>query len=147
MVYWVSSRDCHFDGSSLGQGAVPWEPTGYAPRIVGGLWLLVAFILGVVYRGNLKAMLILPSLVLPLNNLEELAESDVPIWTPGSHVAHQMLMAAPPDSLYGTLARKSFVDLDIPNGILKTFDGMHAVIALKSSYLAISHNAFSTVKL
>ncbi|XP_037800571.1 glutamate receptor ionotropic, delta-1-like [Penaeus monodon] len=127
--------------------AVSWEPTGYAPRIVGGLWLLVAFILGVVYRGNLKAMLILPNLELPFNNLEELAESDAPIWSPGSHVAHQLLMAAPPHSLYGALARKTFVALDIPAGTIETLKGKHAVFALMSGFTAIVDDFFSTVNL
>nr|XP_027222389.1 glutamate receptor-like [Penaeus vannamei] len=127
----------------MAPASVPWEPTGYAPRILGGLWLLVAFILGVVYRGNLKAMLILPTLELPFNNLQELADSDEVIWSPGSHIAHQLLMAAPPDSLYGSLAKKTFVELNIPAGIQRTYQGKHAVITLMSAIIASSHDTFS----
>ncbi|XP_070001080.1 glutamate receptor-like [Penaeus vannamei] len=140
MCHLINQPSCVISSPSP---AVPWEPTGYAPRILGGLWLLVAFILGVVYRGNLKAMLILPTLELPFNNLQELADSDEVIWSPGSHIAHQLLMAAPPDSLYGSLAKKTFVELNIPAGIQRTYQGKHAVITLMSAIIASSHDTFS----
>lgn len=40
----------------------------------------MAFIVGTVYRSNLKAMLILPKLHLPFNNIDELSESGLTVF-------------------------------------------------------------------
>lgn len=57
---------------------MPWLPSGNAARLIAGTWLLMSFILGVVYRSNLKAMLIIPKVNLPFNNVEELVKSGIP---------------------------------------------------------------------
>ncbi|XP_042892874.1 glutamate receptor ionotropic, kainate 3-like [Penaeus japonicus] len=124
---------------------VPWEPVGYAARAMGGLWLLAAFILGLVYRGNLKAMLILPRVELPFNNLQELADSDVTIWNPGSHIAYQMIMAAHPDSHYGAIGRRSFVHMRIEEGIRDAHDGKHATISTLLAALSDMDRTFSRI--
>ena len=54
-------------------------PGGGVARFAVGLWLLVTFILGTVYRSNLKAMLIIPKLELPFDTLEQLIESGIPV--------------------------------------------------------------------
>ncbi|XP_063612675.1 glutamate receptor ionotropic, kainate 1-like [Penaeus indicus] len=108
---------------------VPWEPTKYAARTIGGLWLLVAFVLGLVYRGNLKAMLILPKVELPFNNLKELAASDV--------------KAAPPDTTYGLIAKKSYAHLRVEEGIRDVYEGKHAVICLLLAALDSMDKTFS----
>ncbi|XP_037800570.1 uncharacterized protein LOC119595521 [Penaeus monodon] len=125
---------------------VPWEPTEYAARVIGGLWLLVAFVLGLVYRGNLKAMLILPKVELPFNSLKELADSDVPVWSPGSHIAFQMIMAAPPDSTYGLIAKRSYAHLRVEEGIRKVYEGKQAIICLLLAALDSMDKTFSRVK-
>lgn len=56
-----------------------WKPRGGRVRLVGGLWLLVSFVLGTVYRSNLKAMLILPKLHVPFNSFEQLVDTDIPV--------------------------------------------------------------------
>lgn len=43
-----------------------------------GLWILMALIVGTIYRSNLKAMLIIPKLKLPFDSMEELIESGLP---------------------------------------------------------------------
>ncbi|KAK4310458.1 hypothetical protein Pmani_017987 [Petrolisthes manimaculis] len=53
----------------------PWEPRGRSVRVVAGLWLVAAFLLGIVYRSNLKAMLIVRRVTLPFDSLEELVQS------------------------------------------------------------------------
>nr|XP_027222388.1 glutamate receptor ionotropic, kainate 5-like [Penaeus vannamei] len=82
------------------------------------------FILGVVYRGNLKAMLILPTLELPFNNLQELADSDEVIWSPrkprGPSVAH--------DLSYGALARRPSLTWTY-GGLRRMFEENIAVLA------------------
>lgn len=50
-------------------------PRGGSARVTVGLWLLIGLIVGMVYRSNLKAMLIIPKLKLPFDSMEELIES------------------------------------------------------------------------
>lgn len=75
--------------------AVPWNLTKNPVRVLAGAWLLVALIVGTVYRSNLKAMLIIPKVVLPFDNLEELVESGIPIAVLQSTVLHQAIMVRP----------------------------------------------------
>lgn len=68
--------------------AVSLRPPRGVVKGVTGLWLLLSLTLASVYRGNLKAMLILPSLSLPFNSLEELSSSGLPVWVPLDSVLH-----------------------------------------------------------
>ncbi|XP_063588610.1 uncharacterized protein LOC134765757 [Penaeus indicus] len=126
------------------QEAVPQEPAGNGPRIAGGLWLLSAFILGVVYRGNLKAMLILPKVVLPFDTLQELTETNIPIWIPEGNLVHKAIMAATPDSAYYRLRKQMLVHLDVPRGTRETFGGLHAVAAPMTTIVFLIDLTFST---
>ncbi|XP_047498445.1 glutamate receptor ionotropic, delta-2-like [Penaeus chinensis] len=130
---------CHLIGQ-----AVPQEPAGNGPRIAGGLWLLSAFILGVVYRGNLKAMLILPRVVLPFDTLQELTETNIPIWIPEGNLVHKAIMAATPDSAYYRLRKQMLVHLDVPRGTRETFGGLHAVAAPMTTIVFLIDLTFST---
>lgn len=68
-------------------------PNGTAVRVLWGMWLLAALIVGSVYRSNLKAMLILPKLRLPFDNLQELTQTDIPCVVPaGSALMHIILV-------------------------------------------------------
>ncbi|XP_047498440.1 glutamate receptor ionotropic, delta-2-like [Penaeus chinensis] len=130
---------CHLIGQ-----AVPQEPAGNGPRIAGGLWLLSAFILGVVYRGNLKAMLILPRVVLPFDTLQELTETNIPIWIPEGNLVHKAILAATPDSAYYRLRKQMLVHLDVPRGIRNTFNGLHAVASPMTTIVSVIDVYFST---
>ncbi|XP_064098726.1 uncharacterized protein LOC135209919 [Macrobrachium nipponense] len=63
-------------------------PSGGCLRVLSTVWLMMSFILVTVYRSNLKAMLILPKVVLPFDNLEQLAETNLRVWTPVGSVLH-----------------------------------------------------------
>ncbi|KAK8392342.1 hypothetical protein O3P69_014589 [Scylla paramamosain] len=52
-------------------------PTGGCARLAVGMWLLIALILGTVYRSNLKALLIIPKLELPFDSMEDLIKSGI----------------------------------------------------------------------
>lgn len=68
-------------------------PSGTAVRVLWGMWLLAALIVGSVYRSNLKAMLILPKLRLPFDNVNELTQTDIPCLVPaGSALMHIILV-------------------------------------------------------
>nr|XP_027222390.1 uncharacterized protein LOC113814549 [Penaeus vannamei] len=112
-------------------------------KVIGGLWLLVAFVLVSVYRGNLKAMLILPKVELPFNSLQELARSDVRVWSPGNHIALQMIMAAPPDSVYGLIAQRSYTHMRIAEGVQLVYEGKHAAVTLMLAALDNMDKTFS----
>lgn len=58
---------------------VLWNPVGGLTRYIGGLWLLAALLLDTMYRSNLKAMLTIQRANIPFNNVEELADSNIPI--------------------------------------------------------------------
>lgn len=51
-------------------------------RVVAGGWLLWAVVMSTLYRSNLKAMLILPKVRLPFDNLEELLASGITLGIP-----------------------------------------------------------------
>lgn len=57
-----------------------------------GVWLLTSLVVSQVYRCNLKAMLILPRLFLPFNNLEELVDSKIPTFVSPGTVLHANLL-------------------------------------------------------
>ena len=46
-------------------------------RLLFGIWLVFCLILDNVYKGNLKAMLILPKRTLPFNNLDEFLDTGI----------------------------------------------------------------------
>ncbi|XP_050728659.1 glutamate receptor ionotropic, kainate glr-3-like isoform X2 [Eriocheir sinensis] len=64
---------------SLVAQSVPWEAEGDAVRMMVGMWLLTGYVVAIVYRCVLKAMLILPSVRLPFDSLEELVQSGLPV--------------------------------------------------------------------
>ncbi|XP_066984778.1 glutamate receptor ionotropic, kainate glr-3-like [Macrobrachium rosenbergii] len=63
-------------------------PSGGSLRVLSTVWLMMSFILVTVYRSNLKAMLILPKVVLPFDNLEQLTETGLRVWTPAGSILH-----------------------------------------------------------
>ncbi len=71
---------------------VPWQPVGGLVRCVAGMWLLAAFILGNVYRSNLKAMLTIPRINIPFDSVDGLADSDVPTAILRGSKMHQQIL-------------------------------------------------------
>lgn len=76
----------------LSPAAVPWEPSMTSTRVMAGLWLLTSFVLGTVYRSNLKAMLIIPLVRLPFDTVKELADSSVPLYITHGSFLHQLIV-------------------------------------------------------
>ena len=54
---------------------MPQMPSRGSERVSLGLWMLTSLIVGTVYRSNLKAMIIIPKLELPFDNMESLIKS------------------------------------------------------------------------
>ncbi|XP_042863284.1 uncharacterized protein LOC122247771 [Penaeus japonicus] len=83
--------------------SIPRVPTGDFVRVVIALWLFGSLILNTVYRSNLKAMLILPKVNLPFDNVEELADTGLPIRVPVRSILHKKMLTAPPGSALSRL--------------------------------------------
>ncbi|KAK4314009.1 hypothetical protein Pmani_014672 [Petrolisthes manimaculis] len=118
----------------------------FTPWVMTGLWLLLSLILATVYRGNLKAMLILPSVSLPFNTLEELASSGLPVWVPLNSMLHLAAYHAEANSSLGRFNR-SIYNADQPNnitsGIIDYFGGKHVMAAPRSAMLQVTHAYYS----
>ncbi|KAK8401193.1 hypothetical protein O3P69_002751 [Scylla paramamosain] len=105
-IGWFRSveRSSLWTWSALLSQSVPWEPRGSSARMMAGLWLLETLILASVYRSNLKAMLIIPKVRLPFDNLEELAESGITLAITKDSTLQSLIMEnlvlAHPDQVY-----------------------------------------------
>ncbi|XP_042863285.1 glutamate receptor ionotropic, delta-2-like [Penaeus japonicus] len=121
-------------------------PRGNSVRVITGIWLLVSLILNTVYRSNLKAMLILPKVVLPFDNPEELAESGIATWIPRGSALHNAGLKSPPNSALGQIMERSNsleLPTDVPWGIRDMIAGKHAMTSPRGSLSAIMHETFS----
>ncbi|XP_069186012.1 uncharacterized protein [Procambarus clarkii] len=80
--------------------------TGAGGRVFITLWLLVAFILGTIYRVNLTAMLVVPKVRIPFDTLEELVNQRKTPWvfSRGS-VVHSTFEAAYKERPNSTMGR------------------------------------------
>ncbi|KAK3894120.1 hypothetical protein Pcinc_002138 [Petrolisthes cinctipes] len=126
--------------------AVSIQPPQGVLKTVIGLWLLLSLILATVYRGNLKAMLILPKVTLPFNNLEELSEAGLPVWVPLLSVVHNAAYRAEPETLLWHFNRTIY-NTDRPNnlswGIADFLAGQHVMVGPRSAMVQILHAHFS----
>ncbi|XP_068238923.1 glutamate receptor 2-like [Palaemon carinicauda] len=132
--------------ASMLSQSIPKDPRGGSVRIISGMWVVTSFILATVYRSNLKAMLILPTISLPFNNLEELYDTGLPVWVPTASIMHNAADESPRNSILGRL-RERFVGIDaptnVPLGIRGMSKGKHAFAAPLSGIVQIIHSAFS----
>ncbi|KAK4328431.1 hypothetical protein Pmani_001179 [Petrolisthes manimaculis] len=131
---------------SLLAQSVPLKPPRGVVKSVTGLWLLLSLILASVYRSNLKAMLILPKVTLPFNNLEELVNAGLPVWTSLDSLMHRSVYFADPNSLLGGLNRTIY-NVGQPNnttwGALGLIEGAHAIAIPRYSILQVMNSHFS----
>ncbi|XP_042876135.1 glutamate receptor ionotropic, kainate 5-like [Penaeus japonicus] len=136
-------------GSSLAQ-SIPWMPRGNALRVIAGLWLFSALIIGSVYRSNLKAMLILPKVRLPFDSMEELVETDIPCNVPkgriNKHSDPVRPQYAPPGSLLSRLKDQLIDNVDKDTGVRDLLKGANAIFIGKSIIEFIAHQTFSQTR-
>ncbi|XP_066965745.1 glutamate receptor 1-like [Macrobrachium rosenbergii] len=129
----------------LGQG-VDRKVTGESVRVVILLWLFVTFIVTTVYRSSLLSLLVLPSVRLPFNNLDELAKSDLPVWMPAGSSVDIASRVAPKNSSLGRI-QKNFRDKtgppNVPVAVRTMAKGGHVIVAPRSALLYVTHGLFS----
>ncbi|KAK4310468.1 hypothetical protein Pmani_017970 [Petrolisthes manimaculis] len=124
---------------------MPWEPRGRAVRLVAGLWMVAAFLLGVVYRSNLKAMLIVQSITLPFDSIEELVEAGFPTAVVKDSSIHRDIMAADDEEILGRLRKQILVygGKKVIEGIVNSLDGLHPCIGITTALQDIIQSDFS----
>ncbi|XP_045103526.1 retinol dehydrogenase 11-like isoform X2 [Portunus trituberculatus] len=83
--------------------SVPKQPEGQLVRLVVGQWLVFSFVLTIVYRCVLKAMLILPRVHLPFDNLEQLVHTGIHVAVGEGTSIHVEIMRAADTSSVGQL--------------------------------------------
>ncbi|KAK3891584.1 hypothetical protein Pcinc_004531 [Petrolisthes cinctipes] len=120
-----------------------WVPRGGRVRLVGGLWLLVSFVIATVYRSNLKAMLILPKIQLPFTTFEQLAATDIHVvFVKGSLVDHALSKAVP-NSTLDRLKGQTRVSTGLLSNVSAVSQGMTAGFGVFSALRQLMHNSFS----
>ncbi|KAK8378391.1 hypothetical protein O3P69_011106 [Scylla paramamosain] len=77
--------------STQGKG-IAWVHRAASLRMLAGIWFMASLIISTVYRSNLKAMLIMPRIQLPFDNLEELYQSQYPLYVVETTVIHRAIM-------------------------------------------------------
>ncbi|XP_076029122.1 glutamate receptor ionotropic, delta-2-like [Oratosquilla oratoria] len=69
-----------------------WYPRGESGRMIAAMWLLAGIVLSTVYKSNLKAMLIRPSVNIPFKDIREMLDQDVYSWkVPFENLPHQVM--------------------------------------------------------
>ncbi|XP_068236124.1 glutamate [NMDA] receptor subunit 1-like [Palaemon carinicauda] len=129
--------------SQLSQASY-WWPKGDSVRMVTGLWLLMAFILGSVYRSNLKAMLIMPRLRLPFNNIEELVNSRIPTFVMKGSMLNQAMESSSEGSPLYMLKQQAVFHNDIIRLSADLTQGKMAAFLGKRALVYLLHQRYST---
>ncbi|XP_068247476.1 glutamate receptor-like isoform X2 [Palaemon carinicauda] len=115
-------------------------------RVIAMLWLFVTFIITSVYRTSLLSLLVLPNIRLPFDNLDELAEADLPIWMPAGSSVDAFSKLAAKNSSLGRI-QKNFKDRsgppNVPLAVRAMAKGDHVIVAPRSALLYVTHGLFS----
>ncbi|XP_071520869.1 glutamate receptor ionotropic, kainate 5-like [Panulirus ornatus] len=123
--------------------SIPWQPRRDSLRVLAGLWLLMACVVGSVYRSNLKAMLILPRLHLPFNNIEELAESGISLYTGTANVISVAISEASPGSQLHRLQKQRRPDTGIADSLSRFNRGLDAAFVSRLLIYFVIHTNFA----
>ncbi|XP_071544368.1 probable glutamate receptor [Panulirus ornatus] len=142
-----SSIFLHLFPVGCDRAAVPWWPESWSVRVVAGMWLLVSLIVGGVYRSNLKAMLILPTVSLPFDNIRQLLHTDIPTYVILGSIFDHAMLAAPKNSPLGRLKKQTMVHGNIKAAIADIHAGNIAAVASYSGLQDILHESFSRASL
>ncbi|XP_068208351.1 probable glutamate receptor [Palaemon carinicauda] len=133
---------CLWTSASLIAQSCYWCPRGNSVRIITGLWLLLCLVVNTVYRSNLKAMLILPKVPLPFNNMEELVQSGIKTYMPAQSVVYDAMMNAPPGSALSRLQKQAVVHFDHKRATMETLKGVTAAFIGRLTTRYLLHQGF-----
>ncbi|XP_045621781.1 glutamate [NMDA] receptor subunit 1 [Procambarus clarkii] len=133
--YWVLSV-------ALGQPSA-WLFQRNSTRIMTGLWLLLSFVLGTVYRANLNAMIVVVKTYLPLKRVEDMLKTNVPLMLIKGSILHQLMSAAPPGSVLYKLKQRVILDLNPAQSVRDISAGKYATIVGITNMIYVFHNIYS----
>ncbi|XP_068207762.1 glutamate receptor ionotropic, kainate 3-like [Palaemon carinicauda] len=118
-----------------------------ALRSIVALWFMTSFIVGVVYKGNLKAMLIVPKAKVPFDSLEELVAQKEIKWTMAKHsLVHSFLEDSyneNPTSARGKAWQYKSYMLSHPNDVDESLRQGVAGLFTRQSSLTLIGRSFS----
>ncbi|XP_045121745.1 glutamate receptor ionotropic, delta-1-like isoform X2 [Portunus trituberculatus] len=107
-----------------------WRLRGFAMRVTAAVWIFMTLIISVVYRSNLKAMLISPKLRLPFDNVEEFLETDIPVLVLKGSMMDRLSLAAPPGSALYRLRQQAIEPHhDTLRGTFDCAEGLYTVVS------------------
>ncbi|XP_066950007.1 probable glutamate receptor [Macrobrachium rosenbergii] len=137
---------CFWTFSSFIGQPCPWYPSGQSIRIITGIWLLLAMVVSNVYRSNLKAMLILPKVRLPFDNMEELVSSGIKTYLPAQSFVYNAMINAPRDSAMYRLQKQALVHFDARKATEGVLSGLHAVFTGRIIVWYLIHQGFERTR-
>ncbi|XP_066940372.1 glutamate [NMDA] receptor subunit 1-like [Macrobrachium rosenbergii] len=120
---------------------------GDSIRVITGLWLMMAFIVGSVYRSNLMAMLIMPRLRLPSNSIEELINSRIPTFVMKGSMLNQAMESASEGSPLYRLKKQAVFHNDIVRLSRDLTQGKMAAFLSKRAFIYLLHQRYSKVSI
>ncbi|KAK8407593.1 hypothetical protein O3P69_002267 [Scylla paramamosain] len=132
--------------SALLAQSLPLTPPKGVVRVLTGLWLLLALILVTVYRSNLKAMLILPKINLPFDNLDQLTHTGIPVWVSLNSMLHAAAVNGEKNSTMGrfnSLINSVGKPNNVTQAIVDLIEGLQALAAPRSALVQILHSHFT----
>ncbi|XP_076034764.1 glutamate receptor ionotropic, kainate glr-3-like [Oratosquilla oratoria] len=123
-VFWVLQI---FSAQGANSSWVATSGRSGTPLVI--LWMLFCFLVGSMYKSNLMAMLILPKVNIPFNNLAEMVAQDKVKWgLPGHSIQTTKYKEADPSSVFGQVwARKEITATTIQQGTAYMDRGNRAV--------------------
>ncbi|XP_069182650.1 glutamate [NMDA] receptor subunit 1-like [Procambarus clarkii] len=120
-----------------------WWPRGASQKVVATVWLLGALVISAVYRSNLMAMLVKPSLRLPFNTLEELLHTKIPCYVTQGTVLHSEILGAAPGSQLYRLRQQMVSHGDVLAAERDTALGIQASFSTRYAVYNSFHKSFS----
>ncbi|KAA0200104.1 Ionotropic receptor 146, partial [Hyalella azteca] len=132
-------------GFLVGQGGEYMRKTTHVTSQLVAVWLLATSIIGYSYKGNLIAMLVLPSIKIPFDNLEQLlSQKELPYRLAAGSFFSQGMENSPPGSLMKRIYEHlDGYDNDVPKIIENIFTSKYAFISNRIPYLGIMAQHFS----
>ncbi|KAF2356817.1 Ionotropic glutamate receptor [Trinorchestia longiramus] len=138
-------RAFHFAVRILFAQSLHWKPNSAKVILfTTGLWMLIAFVVGTMYKSNLKSMIILPKIIIPFETIEELVnQHEYNIIMAGGGSLHQQALESPPQSVLGRLIRRVQINNNYSQVFFLVNNQRYAGIANDIQHEASRHLYFS----
>ncbi|XP_042213066.1 glutamate receptor-like isoform X1 [Homarus americanus] len=120
----------------------PWLPRRDSLRLITGLWLTMAFVLGTVYRSNLKAMLILPKLRRPFDNMEELIDAGITTFIVSGSALEQAVMGSAVGSVLHKLQQQANIHINVAKAERNLVQGVEAAFLDKHTTVSFIQQTY-----